>query len=150
MPNAVLPIPIKKKVNHAHVPWSTFTDPELARSGVTEEEAREKYGDRIRVYRYPYEKVDRAKTDLAEKGMVKIIVSRKGKIMGIHVLGNHAADLMHEVLLAKTLGVNFDKIQKMIHAYPTYGDVIKRPSGQFYADKLRDNFFIKLIQKLKK
>lgn len=145
VPNAVLPIPIKKRVNHEHIPWSTFTDPELARSGLTEKEAHEKYGNAIRVYRYPYSKIDRAKTDLAVEGLVKIIVTRKGKILGIHVLGNHAADLMHEVLLAKTLGVTFDKIQKMIHAYPTYGDVVKRPAAQFYGDKLRDNIFVKMI-----
>lgn len=150
VPNAVLPIPIKKKVNHEHIPWATFTDPELARSGLTEKEAREKFGEKIRVYTYPFGKVDRAKTDLAEMGMCKIIVTRKGKILGIHILGAHAAELMHEVLLAKVLGATFDKIQTMIHAYPTYGDVIKRPSGRFYGDKLRDNFIIKLIQKLSK
>jgi len=48
------------------------------------------------------------------------------------------------------LGLTFDKIMQMIHAYPTYSDAVKRPSARFYADKLRDNFFIKLIQKLRK
>lgn len=149
VPNAVLPIP-KKKMNHDNIPWSTFTDPELARSGLTEKEARDKYGDSIRVYRYPYNKVDRAKTDLAETGLCKIICTRRGKILGIHILGAHATDLMHEVLMVKRMGLHFDKIQKMIHVYPTYGDVVKRASSQFYADRIRENFFVRLIQRLSK
>jgi pyruvate/2-oxoglutarate dehydrogenase complex dihydrolipoamide dehydrogenase (E3) component len=149
VPNAVLPIPIKKRANNNDVPWSTFTAPELARSGLTETEARESFGDAIRIYRYPYNKVDRAKTDLAEEGLSKIICTRKGKILGIHVLGAHAADLMHEVLMVKRLGATFDKVQDMIHAYPTYSDVIKRPAGRLYADKLRDKWIVKLVQKLR-
>ncbi len=150
VPNAVLPIPIKKKANYDNVPWSTFTDPELARSGLTEKEALDKYGNKIRVYRFPYNDVDRAKTDRTELGLSKFICSRNGKLLGIHILGVHAADLLHEALLMKVMGLRFSKIQKMIHVYPTYGDVVKRPAGRLYADLLRDNFFIKLLQKLRK
>jgi pyruvate/2-oxoglutarate dehydrogenase complex dihydrolipoamide dehydrogenase (E3) component len=148
VPNAVLPLPIKKKVKNELIVWSTFTDPELARAGLTEEEARKKYGDRIRVYRFNYENVDRAKTDITTFGMSKFICDRKGKILGIHIMGAHASDLMHEAQLIRVLGLPFSKIQSMVHAYPTLSDVVRRPAGHFYADKLRDNFFIKLLKKL--
>jgi pyruvate/2-oxoglutarate dehydrogenase complex dihydrolipoamide dehydrogenase (E3) component len=136
-------------VDYRNVPWTTFSDPELAHSGITEKEARERYGDKIRIYRFPYSDVDRARTDLAEFGMSKFICSRKGKLLGIHILGNHAADLLHEAQLLKVLGKPLSKAQSMIHVYPTYGDVVKRPAGRLYADLLRDNFFIKLIQGLR-
>jgi pyruvate/2-oxoglutarate dehydrogenase complex dihydrolipoamide dehydrogenase (E3) component len=150
VPNAVLPLPVKKRANYKNLPWSTFTDPELARAGVTEKEARKSYGDSIRVYRYPYSGVDRAKTDMTEEGMVKIVTTRRGMILGVHILGAHAADLMHELLMVKTLGHPLNRVADMIHAYPTYGDAIKRPAARFYGDKLRDNPVIKIIQKLRK
>jgi pyruvate/2-oxoglutarate dehydrogenase complex dihydrolipoamide dehydrogenase (E3) component len=151
VPNALLPLPIKRKVNYENIVWATFTDPELARGGLTEEEAREKYGDNnIKVYRFNYERVDRAKTDRATIGMSKFIVDKKGKLLGIHILGERAGELLHQAQLAKSLGVPFHKIQSMIHVYPTYGDMVKRPSVAAYVDKLQNNFFIKTLRKLKK
>ncbi|MDY6933925.1 MAG: NAD(P)/FAD-dependent oxidoreductase [Spirochaetota bacterium] len=146
--NAVLPIPIKKKVDYSNVVWATFTDPELARAGFTEEEARERYGDKIRVYRHYYNRVDRGKTDNMEIGMSKFICSRKGNLLGIHILGEGASELLHEAQLAKSLKISFAQIQSVIHVYPTYSDVIKRPSGQLYADRIRENFFVKILQGL--
>ena len=148
VPNAVLPIPFKKKVDYSNVVWATFTDPEFAHSGLTEAQAKEKYGDKIRIYRHEYEKVDRAKTDLARIGMSKIITDRKGKLLGMHIIGERAADLLHEVQLAKSMGIPFHKIQSMIHIYPTYGDMIKRTSVKAFVEKLQNNFFIKLAKKL--
>lgn len=150
VPNALLPLPIKRKVNYAHIVWATFTDPELAHGGFTEEEAREKYGDKINVYRFNYDRVDRAKTDRATIGMSKFIVDKKGKLLGIHILGERAAELLHQAQLAKSLGVPFHKIQSMIHVYPTYGDMVKRPSVAAYVDKLQNNFFIKTLRKITK
>jgi len=147
--NAVLPIPIKKKVNYDNMVWATFTDPELARGGLTEAEAREKYGDSIRVYRHEYRHVDRAKTDVSEIGLSKYIIDKKGKLLGIHILGARASDLLHEAQLAKTLGVPFSKIQSMIHIYPSYGDLIKRPATRAYVDQIQNNFFVKLIKRLR-
>ena len=148
VPNAVLPIPFKKKVDYSNVVWATFTDPEFAHSGLTEAQAKEKYGENIRIYRHEYSKVDRAKTDLAQIGMSKIITDKKGRLVGMHIIGERAAALLHEVQLAKSMGIPFHKIQSMIHIYPTYGDMLKRPSVKAYVDKLQNNFFIKLAKKL--
>jgi len=150
VPNAVLPLPIKRKVNYTNIVWTTFTDPEFAHAGLTEAEARQKYGDNLKIYRFSYDRVDRAKTDMATEGMSKFVCNKKNQILVIHIIGERAAELLHEAQLAKTLGVPFHKIQSMIHIYPTYGDMVKRPSVAAYADKIQNNFFIKLVKRLKK
>ncbi len=148
VPNALLPLPFKRKAKYGNIVWATFTHPELAHAGLTEKEARDQYGESITVYRYPYNKIDRARTDVADIGLGKFICDRKGKLIGIHILGERASDLLHEAQLAKTLNVPFHKIQSMIHIYPTYGDVVKRASNAAYAHRLSENFFVKLIRKL--
>ncbi|RMG65178.1 MAG: mercuric reductase [Calditrichaeota bacterium] len=148
-PNALLPLPIKKKVSDQHVAWATFTDPELAHAGYTEAEARERLGDGIRVYRYEYAHVDRARTDVAAVGRSKFITDRKGRLVGAHILGHRAADLIHEAQVVKVLGLPFHKISKAIHIYPTYGDLIKRPADYSYVDKVKNNPLVKLVQALR-
>ncbi|MHC4131760.1 MAG: FAD-dependent oxidoreductase [Planctomycetota bacterium] len=145
--NACLPLSIKK-TNYENALWCTYTDPELAHAGLTEEQAREKYGDNIRIYRWEHKDVDRAKTDLAKKGISKFICSKKGKLIGIHILGHGAGEIMHEAQLAKSLGLPFSKIASVIHAYPSYSDAVRQPAKRCYMDMLNDNFFIKLIKSL--
>ncbi len=149
VPNALLPLPIKKKVNYQHVAWATFTDPELAHAGYTESEARERLGDGIRIYRHEYAHVDRARTDVAEVGLSKFITDRKGRLVGAHILGHRAADLIHEAQVIKVLGLPFHKISKAIHIYPTYGDLIKRPADHSYVDKVKNHPVVRLIQALR-
>jgi pyruvate/2-oxoglutarate dehydrogenase complex dihydrolipoamide dehydrogenase (E3) component/uncharacterized membrane protein YdjX (TVP38/TMEM64 family) len=143
--NACLPIPIKK-ANYENVLWCTFTDPELAHAGLTEQQAREKYGDKITIYKWEHKNVDRAKTDLEEHGFSKFICDKKGKLLGIHILGHGAAELMHEAQLAKSIGLPFSKIASVIHAYPSYSDAVRQPAKRCYIDILQNNFFIKLIR----
>ena len=150
VPNAVLPLPFKRKVSYENIVWSTFTEPELAHAGFTEKEARRKYGDSIRIYRYSYDDIDRARTDVADVGLSKFICDKRGKLIGIHILGERASELLHQAQLAKTLGIPFHKIQSMIHIYPTYGDLVKRPATAAFADKLQNNFFIKQLRRFVK
>ncbi len=139
-------LPIKRKPDYENVPWCTFTDPEFARVGLTEQQAREKYGDKVRVYEWEHKNVDRAKTDLAVNGVTKVICDRKGKILGIHILGHAAAEIMHEGQLARSLGIKFSKIARVIHAYPSWSDAIRQPAKKCYIDILQDNFFVKLAR----
>jgi pyruvate/2-oxoglutarate dehydrogenase complex dihydrolipoamide dehydrogenase (E3) component len=148
VPNAVLPLPIKRKVSYRDIAWSTFTEPELAHAGLTEKEAREIYGDAIAIYRHSYDEIDRARIDLADVGMSKFICDKRGKLVGIHILGERASDLLHQAQLAKTLGVRFHRIRSMIHIYPTYGDLVKRPAAAAFTDRLQNNFFVKQLRKL--
>jgi pyruvate/2-oxoglutarate dehydrogenase complex dihydrolipoamide dehydrogenase (E3) component len=145
--NACFGLPIKT-ANYDNVLWTTYTDPELAHAGLTEEQARERYGNGIRIYRWEHKDVDRAKTDLAQNGLSKFICDNKGKLLGIHILGHGAGELMHEAQLAKSLGLPFSKIASVIHAYPSYSDAVRQPAKRCYIDILQNNFFIKLIKKI--
>jgi pyruvate/2-oxoglutarate dehydrogenase complex dihydrolipoamide dehydrogenase (E3) component len=143
--NALLPI--KKKINYSHVAWCTFSDPELARAGFTEQEAREKYGDSIRVYEQDYNNLDRAKTQEDDEGIVKIICDKRGKVLGASILGDRAGEIISQVQVVKTLGINFAKLTKVIHPYPTYGEVLLKISKKVYLDNILNNSIIKLFKK---
>jgi pyruvate/2-oxoglutarate dehydrogenase complex dihydrolipoamide dehydrogenase (E3) component len=142
-------LPIKSTPDYDNILWCTFTDPALAHAGLTESEARERFGGDIRIYKWQYSHVDRANTDLAAEGFAKIICNKKGRILGIHILGTHAAELMHEVQLAKSFGKPLSKIAPIIHAYPSYSDAIRQPAKRCYIDMIQNNFFIKLMRKIK-
>ncbi len=145
--NAILPW--KSKVNYKHVAWTTFTDPEMSRAGLTESEAKEKYG-KIRVYTYNFEDLDRTRTHPDETGLLKIICNRKFKILGASIVGPRAGELIGEIQIMKTLGIALFKAVNVIHPYPTYGDIIRQIAKQAYMDKVMDNPVIKIVSALKK
>jgi pyruvate/2-oxoglutarate dehydrogenase complex dihydrolipoamide dehydrogenase (E3) component len=144
--NALLPV-INRKVNYQHVAWTTFTDPEFARAGMTEAEAREQHGDSIRVYHYDFEKLDRAITKAGDFGKIKLIVNRKGRVLGAHIIAERAGELIAEVQVMKTLGLNFGKLQAVIHPYPTYSDALRQMAQQVYIDNLLHHPIVKLFRK---
>jgi len=141
-------LPFRKKVNYDTVAWCTFTDPEFAHAGLTEHEARERHGDAISVYRYEYKNTDRGRTDLAEFGRAKFICDRRGRLLGAHILGERAGELIHEAQLLRHLNLSFTKIAPMIHIYPTFTDVVRQPAKLLYVDRLRNNPFLKLLAKV--
>ncbi|MFW5769869.1 MAG: dihydrolipoyl dehydrogenase family protein [Spirochaetota bacterium] len=142
--NAMLPV--KRKVDYSHVPWVTYTDPEIAHSGLTEEEAVEKYGTRIRVYRKAYGDLDRGITDGTEFGLAKFITRKNGKLLGIHIMGARAGELMHEAHVMKAMGIPFHKLNGVIHAYPSYSDMVRHPARDAYVDRIRNNPLVRLVQ----
>lgn len=147
--NALLPF--RKAADYSCVGWCTYTEPELAGFGLTEKEAAERYGSgNIRVFRYDYKGLDRAITDFAAEGLAKYITDRKGRILGAHMLGNRAGETIHEVMLAKRFGIRFQKIADMVHIYPTYSYAVRQPSKYAAVEMLMDNYFIKLIRRLRK
>jgi len=143
--NALLPI--NRKVNYDHVSWCTFTDPEFARAGFTENEAREEFGDKIRVYHYDFEKLDRAMTKDADMGKIKVIVSARGKVLGAHIIADRAGELISEVQVIKTLGLNFGKLQSVIHPYPTYSDALRQIAQRVFLDNILHHPMVKLFRK---
>lgn len=143
--NAILPI--KKKIDYSNIVWCTFSDPELARAGLIESEAREKYGESIRVYAYSYDDLDRAKFKKNSKGMVKIICDRKGYVLGASILGDRAGELISEIQVVKTLGINFGKLSKVIHPYPAYSEVLLKISKKVYVDNILNNKIVKFFKR---
>ena len=118
--NSLLFWPLLQKTDFRVVPWATFTDPEVARVGLTEREAREKFGANVRVYRTHFADNDRAQSEEESVGFTKIVCTgRKNEIVGAHIVGPHAGELIHEVVLAMKLSLSITALGSMIHVYPT-------------------------------
>ncbi len=115
--NAILRWPAK--VDKEHVVWSTFTEPELARLGDAETDALPRGADR-KVYRFPFDKLDRAITEGETTGEVKVITTRSGRILGASIVGANAGEMISEWALAMRSGLNIGRVAGTIHPYPTY------------------------------
>jgi pyruvate/2-oxoglutarate dehydrogenase complex dihydrolipoamide dehydrogenase (E3) component/uncharacterized membrane protein YdjX (TVP38/TMEM64 family) len=119
------------KVDYRVIPRATFIDPEIARVGLNEQEAREK-GIAHEVTRYGLEELDRAIVDGAARGFVKVLtVPGKDRILGATIVGEHAADLLAEFVLAMKHGLGLNKILGTIHIYPTLAEANKYAAGEW-------------------
>lgn len=112
-----------KPISYDEVMWVTFTDPELANCGLTEPEARQIYGDTIQVYRHNYT-FDRSVIDRETHGLCKIICDSHGYILGTQIVGTRAGEIIQEMQTAKVFGKKLADIYGIMHAYPTYSEVI--------------------------
>jgi pyruvate/2-oxoglutarate dehydrogenase complex dihydrolipoamide dehydrogenase (E3) component len=130
--NAVFRFP--KKADYGVVPWVTYTDPELARVGLTAKQAADQGFEPV-VVRFPFRDIDRALTEGEPHGLVKLVTHKK-KILGASILGPHAGELLHELVLAMKTGATIGDISATIHAYPTLAQVHRRTVNTFYAAKL--------------
>jgi pyruvate/2-oxoglutarate dehydrogenase complex dihydrolipoamide dehydrogenase (E3) component len=119
------------KVDYSTVPWSTFTDPEVARSGLNELEAKEQ-GIPYDVTTYGIDDLDRAIADEAAHGIVKVLtVPGKDKIIGVTIVGLHAGDIISEYVAAMKNGFGMNKILGTIHIYPTLAESNKYAAGNW-------------------
>lgn len=143
--NALFPF-TRRRVDYSAVPWTTFTDPELARVGMTEAEAREKHGDKVRVYRHEIRENDRAVIEGEPTGLVKLVCDKKGKLLGAHVLGPSAGELIGEYVLAMQHGLPVSAVSRTIHVYPTLAQSVKRAADQYYREKLFTGWFPRLAR----
>ncbi|MDW7740591.1 MAG: NAD(P)/FAD-dependent oxidoreductase [Bacillota bacterium] len=137
--------PFKSSVNYQGSPWATFTDPELAHLGLTEEECRE-HSYRYRVYYHTFAGDDRAITDGVARGKVKIITSPYGKILGVHILGSRAGELINEFILARRKGLRLHEIGLTVHVYPTLGMAVQRATDNWFSEISEKPLFKNLIK----
>ena len=139
--------PFKKfKVDYSVIPWATFTDPEVARVGLNEKEAKEQ-GIPYEVALYGIDDLDRAIADSEDKGYVKVLTPPgKDKILGVTIVGYHAGDLITEYVLAMKHGLGLNKILGTIHIYPTMAEANKYAAGIWKKDHAPQGL-LKLIQK---
>lgn len=142
-------LPIKKKMSYDHIGWCVYAEPELAQIGLLAHEAEALYGNKVKTYIFEYKNSDRGYTDINKIGRLKVSVLNSGKIVGASILGSRAGELIHQLQLAKTFDISFDKLSKMVYLYPTYADIIKQPAKQFYINKLLNNCFLKFAKKVK-
>ncbi|PKH65372.1 pyridine nucleotide-disulfide oxidoreductase [Psychrobacter sp. 4Dc] len=121
----------KFKVDYRVIPWVTFIDPEVARVGINEQEAIDK-GIDYEITRFEFEELDRAITDSAAKGFIKVITPKgKDKILGVTVVSEHAGDLIAEFVLAMKHSLGLNKILGTIHSYPTWAEGNKYAAGEW-------------------
>ena len=127
--------PVKTKADYRVVPWTTFTDPEVARVGLTEQQASEEHGN-VKVYRQEFTGVDRALADGETTGLVKVVTGRRGKILGGHIVGPDAGNLIHEIALAMQRNIPIQVLSAMIHVYPTLSQANQRAADNYYRERL--------------
>ncbi len=131
--NALVPVG-KKKVDYRVVPWCTFTDPEAARVGLTPEEAAQHH-KQVRIVKFPWGEIDRAQAEGETVGFIKLVlVGKKDEIVGAHMVGASAGELLGEMALAMQNNLTLNDIFNTIHAYPTMNSGLQQAAFEAYLE----------------
>jgi pyruvate/2-oxoglutarate dehydrogenase complex dihydrolipoamide dehydrogenase (E3) component len=129
--NALLRLPVR--ADRAAIPWVTYTDPELAAVGLSEAEA---HGLAHEVLRWPFADNDRARTERAGEGLIKVVLGRRGRVLGAGIVGAHAGELILPWVLAVERRLPLRTLAQVVVPYPTLSEVTKRVAGSRYAPRL--------------
>jgi pyruvate/2-oxoglutarate dehydrogenase complex dihydrolipoamide dehydrogenase (E3) component len=140
--HALFRLPIK--ASHDAVPRITFTDPQLAHVGLTEREAHERSRP-IRILRWPYHDNDRAQTERATAGHIKVLTDPKGQILGATIVGANAGEIITTWVLAMSQRMNIRAIAGLIVPYPTYAEVGKRAAMTYFTPSLTSTWVRRII-----
>lgn len=135
---------LPSKAKTAHIPWATYTDPELAQIGLTEAQARQKHGSTLEVARFDYHHNDRAIAERKTKGLIKVMVVR-GRPIGVSIVGHQAGELINLWALALANNLKMSQVAAMVAPYPTIGEVNKRAAGAYFTPRLFDNPKVKRV-----
>ncbi|MDJ0810714.1 MAG: FAD-dependent oxidoreductase [Desulfobacterales bacterium] len=131
--NAVFRLP--RKADYTHLPWCTYTDPELASIGMNEKTAR-LAGIDYTVWSEPFGSNDRSLAEGQPRGQVKMLLDAKEKPLGVQILGPHAGELLNEWVAIFNGRVKLSTLAAAVHPYPTIGEINKRVAGNFFAPKI--------------
>lgn len=131
--NALFRLPAK--VNYDALPWVTYSDPELAQVGLTEAMARERHGE-IRLLRAPFAESDRARAEARTDGLVKLVLSRRGRVLGASIVGAHAGEQIALWALAVSKRLHVGAVAGLTLPYPTLAETGKRAAGGWYTPSL--------------
>jgi pyruvate/2-oxoglutarate dehydrogenase complex dihydrolipoamide dehydrogenase (E3) component len=133
--NILLPF-FKAKADYTWIPWVTYTDPEVAQIGLTEEQARKKNVSHD-VFRFDWNDLDRAVTENETTGFIKVVAAKgSDRILGATVAGVHAGEVIHELLVAAKHGIGLSQLSGTVHAYPTFSSSVQRVADSFQRTKL--------------
>jgi len=124
------------KVSYNALPRVTYTDPEMAQVGLTETDAKARFGDRIKVVSWDVADNDRAVAEGFRVGHIKVITDRKGKILGVSLVGPGAGELLAPWTLAMSQGLKISAMAQVVAPYPTLGEISKRAAGSWYSPTL--------------
>jgi pyruvate/2-oxoglutarate dehydrogenase complex dihydrolipoamide dehydrogenase (E3) component len=120
--NCFIFYPFTTKADYSVVPWTTFTEPEVARVGMIEKEAAKKYGDSIEIYKVPFTENDRALAEGNSSGFAKLVI-KDDKILGVTIVAIHAGELLSEFTVAMKHGLSISELNSAIHVYPTLAKI---------------------------
>lgn len=126
--------PGRSRVDYSDIPWGLYTDPEVGHIGMTEHQAREKYGDSIKTYRVDMADVDRAVVDRTTQGFFKFVCDAKGHILGAHALCSNATTLIEEMVLARRKKMKIGELAQLVSAYPSIADSIGKTGSLYYQE----------------
>jgi pyruvate/2-oxoglutarate dehydrogenase complex dihydrolipoamide dehydrogenase (E3) component len=124
------------KAEPSALPWVTYTDPELAQVGLSETDARKVHGDKLTVLRADFSGNDRAQAEAATEGFLKVMVDKRGHIVGATLVGAHAGELITPWVLAISQGLKIGAMANIIAPYPTLSEISKRAAGSYYTPAL--------------
>ena len=137
---------LPSKVRKDHIPSATYTDPEIAEVGISENEALDKFGSKAEIFSFDYQTNDRALAEGLSVGQVRAIVV-KGKPVGVSIVGAQAGELIHVWSMAIANGLKMNAFAAMIAPYPTVGEVNKRVAGAYFSKRLFESDLVKRIVK---
>ena len=138
---------LPSKLNDDAIPWVTFTDPELANVGLTWQEAVDRYTEPgLRRVDWELRENDRALAEHRTEGLIRVITTKNGRILGASILAPHAGEMIHVWALAVTKGMKIAAMAETIAPYPSWSEVSKRVAGAYFTDQL----FSKRTQRLVK
>ncbi|NKB26917.1 MAG: dihydrolipoamide dehydrogenase [Rhodobacteraceae bacterium] len=140
--SALFGLPSKQRTDH--IPWVTYTDPELAQIGLTEAEAQDQHGNMLEVVRFPYDENDRAIAEGKTTGLIKVMVV-KGRPVGASIAGAQAGELIGVWALAIANKMKMSQVAAMVAPYPTLGEINKRAAGAYFSPRLFDNPKVKWV-----
>ncbi|MBW3670531.1 MAG: FAD-dependent oxidoreductase [Acidobacteria bacterium] len=127
--------PGRSKISYDHIPWGVYTDPEVAHIGLTQKEAEEAHGaDGIRIYAVEMADLDRAVTERTSQGFLKVILDRKGRILGAHAVCTHATTLIQEIVVARQNGLKITSLTSSVSSYPSLADAVRKIGTLYYQD----------------
>ncbi|MGB3245658.1 MAG: FAD-dependent oxidoreductase [Sulfitobacter sp.] len=135
---------LPSKAKTSHIPWATYTDPELAQVGLTEAQAKEQHGEKLEVFRFHYAHNDRAIAERKTKGLIKVMVVR-GRPVGTSIAGYQAGELINLWALALANNMKMSQIAAMVAPYPTIGEINKRAAGAYFAPRLFESAMVKRV-----
>jgi pyruvate/2-oxoglutarate dehydrogenase complex dihydrolipoamide dehydrogenase (E3) component len=142
---------LSAKASNAHIPWATYTDPEMAQVGLTEAQAKEKHGEAVEVLRFDFAENDRARAELNTTGLIKVMVV-KGRPVGASIVGAQAGELIQIWALVIANKLKIGAVAAMVSPYPTMGEINKRAAGAYYTPRLfesdRVKKIVRFVQKL--
>ena len=130
------------------VPWTTFTDPEVAHTGLTEAQARARHGQAVMVCNWPLDKVDRALAEGDTTGFVKLVHRNDGKLLGATIVAARAGEMIQELSLAIDRGLKIGDLANSMHVYPTYAMAIMQAAAHIRIEQLLSGTSGKVIRGL--